>query len=97
MTAWHRLEVKNQWMHLTYKLGERDIPLDQVARAEVRFPDGTTHRVMVFWRHRGGTYGDMGHTYPYKQSIPYFDMDVHGLRVMIDLADVQVGDYRETL
>lgn len=84
-----KVEVINDWEHLTYWIGEKEIA---GYKKLVRFlyPDGTEHKGTVEIYDYSGSYNDMGHTYGYTTKKHIFWAYVHGMKVKLGWDDIKI-------
>lgn len=82
---------KNNWENITYVDGHNHpIEFKEGATELVKLPDGEEIFVLIKAQKLTKIVHDHGNNYPVEQKIYGFIIDVHGLRLWVDIEDVEL-------
>ena len=92
-----KLKVTNNWENLYWEIDNTDVTA-ALRSITLQFPDDTTEKFKVTWTRHMQPYSDMGHTYNAEQYNAFIDLNVHGIKIKTNLADiakkVKITDYK---
>jgi len=93
MNTFQKMEVKNQWGHLTYLHDGQNVGQHFVA-CRVRWPDDSITWERVHWIERPYTTSDMGHTYRGTNMVPVIRPVLRGMELELDLDEFPIDELR---
>ncbi len=91
MKKYAQVTVKNDWEHLTYKMGDMEfVTFWGTKKVKVKFPNGIKETVRVEGEKYTKSYSDMGHTHTAKGTKYSVLYEVNGITVKLPLEYFQV-------
>ena len=90
-----RLQVSNNWQHLSYTFRGRSVSDSKPAVVTVRWPDGTEEDRPIAWRYRDTYYYDHGNRHDVRQAYPEIEIDHHGATAIINLMRVDIVEIHQ--
>lgn len=96
---YRKLHKNNDWGHeflSTEKSGPgvhcQRIKFASGQTVSIKWPDGTEQTVVIVLKSIHGTVHDMGNKYDTASELPFFEVEIHGLKQTIALQFVEVDD-----